>query len=546
MTEKKEHSFVLTGLVLLLGLVALLGWLQTIELRGEEPRRAVVTLEMLYSGNYLVPQLNGWTYYNKPPLFNWLQLPFVQLFQSKAEWVMRLPSLLACLLIGFLHYRWAGKALGKEVGLWAALFYVLGAEILLYGSVVAGEIDLFYSLLVYVQWMLIYHFFKEERYWPLFLGSYVLVAAGFLTKGLPSLPFQAFTLLALFIWKRKFRILFGIQHIVGILLFAVLVGSYFWCYDQSEDAWAYLVRQYKEAAQRTGFENRFGQVVATFFSTPLELLKLLLPWSVFVLFLFSKSIRRAIRESFFLQFCLLVIAVNFPLYWLSGDFKPRYVYMFFPFCTAILAFAAWKANVLQLRLFKQVLWGLGGVFSLLPLAIWSLLWVPDLQFLPVLPLKIGLISLLSFGATFLFWRSHRPMMALFLCMIIFRIGMNLFYLPALQRSDSLPYREETSRILERTGSEQIFVLGQAIRQRSDASLGPFTFSEVEVTIPMVMAYQIPYYLSRANGFVLEFVEVPMPGGWHLVLADSVWGREKEVYGRISDRAIERDWLLVRF
>jgi len=44
---------------------------------------------------------------------------------------------------------------------------------------------------------------------------------------------------------------------------------------------------------------------------------------------------------------------------------------------------------------------------------------------------------------------------------------------------------------------------------------------------------------------LKFVEAPVPGAWHLVLADSVWGQKNEIFGSMSDRAIERDWVLVR-
>ena len=42
------------------------------ELRGEESRRAVVTMEMIFTDHYLAPTLHGLPYYNKPPVFNWV------------------------------------------------------------------------------------------------------------------------------------------------------------------------------------------------------------------------------------------------------------------------------------------------------------------------------------------------------------------------------------------------------------------------------------------------------------------------------------------
>ena len=43
-----------------------------LELRLEEPRRAIVALEMLLRKSYIVPEINGELYYTKPPLFNWM------------------------------------------------------------------------------------------------------------------------------------------------------------------------------------------------------------------------------------------------------------------------------------------------------------------------------------------------------------------------------------------------------------------------------------------------------------------------------------------
>jgi hypothetical protein len=36
-------------------------------LRGEEPRRSLLALEMLLSGDFLQPTIHGWLYYNNPP-----------------------------------------------------------------------------------------------------------------------------------------------------------------------------------------------------------------------------------------------------------------------------------------------------------------------------------------------------------------------------------------------------------------------------------------------------------------------------------------------
>ena len=69
--------------------------LYTLELRAEEPRRAATAIEMYLTKDYVVPHLNSYNYYNKPPLFSWVLTFFFSLFGSFDEWVVRLPSLLS-------------------------------------------------------------------------------------------------------------------------------------------------------------------------------------------------------------------------------------------------------------------------------------------------------------------------------------------------------------------------------------------------------------------------------------------------------------------
>src|SRR6266567_3373760 len=46
--------------------------LGSLAIKGEEGRRILPGIAMLETGNYLVPQVGGETYFRKPPLINWL------------------------------------------------------------------------------------------------------------------------------------------------------------------------------------------------------------------------------------------------------------------------------------------------------------------------------------------------------------------------------------------------------------------------------------------------------------------------------------------
>ena len=51
---------------------------------ADEPTRADVALEMILSGNYVVPVIGGEYYYNKPPVYNWV-LAFFYLLSGSVD-----------------------------------------------------------------------------------------------------------------------------------------------------------------------------------------------------------------------------------------------------------------------------------------------------------------------------------------------------------------------------------------------------------------------------------------------------------------------------
>jgi 4-amino-4-deoxy-L-arabinose transferase-like glycosyltransferase len=233
--------------VILIGIcIALFSQLGVVELRGEEPRRAIVAMEMDITGEYIVPKINGWNYYNKPPLFNWLLAGCFKLFDSYANWALRIPSILALLLTAILHYFFSKKYLSNDVALLSALLFVTSGDIFFYGSQLAGEMDLFFSLLVYTQVILMYHFSRKQKYISLFLATYLLTALGVLTKGLPSIVFQGVTLLAWLAYTRQLRLLLTWMHLAGIISFVTITGLYFYLYAQEEDVVPFLVNLIKK------------------------------------------------------------------------------------------------------------------------------------------------------------------------------------------------------------------------------------------------------------------------------------------------------------
>ncbi len=543
----KISNKTLIALIVVLLPVSLFYGSGIMELRAEEPRRAVVALEMFLTGNYLVPKINGWDYYNKPPLFNWLMVVCFHLFHSFSEWVVRVPSLVAFLLTGIFHYLFSRKYFNGQTALLASLFFLTSADIFFYATINAGEIDLFYSLLVYLQAMSIFFFYEKKNFLPLFLLSYFFTALGILTKGPPSIAFQAITLLAWFVYNRDFKKLLSRQHLCGILLCVLVSGSYFYFYSQQADVIGMIVRLTKEATQRSGIESGFLKTITGTVSFPLLVLRLLLPWSVFVLFMFRKDFLQKIKENRLLMFCAIFIACNIPIYWFTGELKNRYIYMFFPFMATLIAYFLEQREGRLAKLYrlleKVFLTGMvaGAILFLL---------------LPVIPYTKDVESVFakaiffSTGAGVIAWLYYKNVpqrtLLVVLFLILLRFGLAVFYYPVMiNHSPEMAYREKTKEILRMANGEQIFFAENPYIFHSDFGLGPFKLGEQEHTSASLIAYQIPYYITRENKKVMQFETEISTGKLYITTTEFAEGKNVEVLYQFHDNWTQKELLMVR-
>ena len=106
-------------------------------LEPDEGRFAQIGREMMATGDYLVPRLNGIEQFYKPPLVYWVNAIAYRVF-GVSEWTARLPSALAFFgtiwLTGWMGWRLGGRKLGWAAALILASMlepYALGRQITL-------------------------------------------------------------------------------------------------------------------------------------------------------------------------------------------------------------------------------------------------------------------------------------------------------------------------------------------------------------------------------------------------------------------------------
>src|SRR6266513_4319805 len=111
-------------IVLLVWSVVYLPALGSLAVKGEEGRRILPAIEMLKSGNYVVPEVGGNPYFRKPPLVNWLVAASFRILGVRNEWTARLPSAAAVLAVALAFVTVARGGLGARGSITAALVWM--------------------------------------------------------------------------------------------------------------------------------------------------------------------------------------------------------------------------------------------------------------------------------------------------------------------------------------------------------------------------------------------------------------------------------------
>jgi len=345
----------LTITIVLLTIPAFLINLGVEPLIDDEGIRGLVSLEMIIRHNFLIPTEGGELYFNKPPLYNWILILFFKLLGSYSDSVLRIPTVVFLYLYSASIFLIIRNIYGNRIGFLSALVFLTCGRVLFYDSF-KGLIDMSFSWLVYLSFFSIYYFSKKEKYLQMFLIAYLLTALGFLLKGIPAIAFLGITLLTWFIAEKKWKKLFSWQHVVGLLLFfIVLVAYYYNYYLKNPDYFLTLVKTiFNESTKKTIIGTGISRGIVHLFTFPFEFFYHFFPWTIFVIYLFQKEAARAIWNEPFLRFSIITFLSNIVVYWISPATYARYLFMFLPLAFVPLIFLHLREEVRQTALYKFV------------------------------------------------------------------------------------------------------------------------------------------------------------------------------------------------
>ena len=199
--------------VLLVWAVIYLPALGSIAIKGEEGRRILPAIEMLKTGNYIVPEVGGNPYFRKPPLVNWLVAASFRIFGVRNEWTARLPSAVAVLAVAIAFVTIARGSLGPRGSIVAALIWMTNIGIIEKGRLIEIE-ALYVSLcgLAIIFWLS----FLGKSPWLVWVPASIFLGLGLLAKGPIHLLFFYAIVLAVLWQTKEWRLLIHPAHFVGL------------------------------------------------------------------------------------------------------------------------------------------------------------------------------------------------------------------------------------------------------------------------------------------------------------------------------------------
>lgn len=323
----------ISGMILFFNL-----WSRSLE-NHDYLRYAEVAREMVRSGDWIVPHLNGEVYLHKPPLLFWLISLPSSIYGSVTPLLARIPSFLSAWLGTLLIFQWGKRVYGTPFSGFIAGAILLSNYQYFFNARIAKTDMLLCFLILSSLYFFYLGYHDDRKKMLLYLLSFISMGLGVLTKG----PFGLIPLMINFVFllkEKKLKIMINKEFIIGYLIIIMII--LLWVVPfVSRLGWERtfrVLRQTEPLTRRAPFYFYFLEIWPQFF-----------PWSTLIpLLIFFLSKERSFRTKvnfFLIWFFLLFIILSFFQYRAS-----RYLLPAIPPLALMIA-GIWRKRFWQFILF---------------------------------------------------------------------------------------------------------------------------------------------------------------------------------------------------
>lgn len=300
----------------------------------DELRYAEIPREMIASGDWVVPRLDGFRYFEKPVMGHWLNAVSMKIF-GENDFAMRFPSAVAAGLSMLIIFIAARRFLNNSTALLAALIFMTSQMVFCIGTfnVTDTMLAAFLNLCIFT----FFFAYSEEKIHKRFLFlalSGVFAGCAFLTKGFLAFAVPCLAIVPFLLWQKQWRRIFTMPWIP--LVFVLLV-SIPWCiliHLRESDFWNYFF--WFEHVQRfLAGSDEFQHPEPFFYFIPVLLIGAL-PWT-FVMPAAVAGLKKNILDVPFNRYLICWFTLSFLFFSASSGKLATYILPCFAPLSILLA-----------------------------------------------------------------------------------------------------------------------------------------------------------------------------------------------------------------
>lgn len=311
--------------------------------RPDEGRYAEIAREMVVTGDWTTPRLNGYKYFEKPALQYWATAAAFELFGVR-EWTARLWSALTGFLGVLLVLRFGNRAFGPPVGALAAavlagnLFWVVISHI----NTLDMGVSFFMSLALMSLAMAQLDDASPRERWRWMHAAWAAAAFALLSKGLIGIVLPAGAVALYVLIQRDWKLLARLHIGTGLLLFLAISAPWFFAVSAANDEFLHFFF-IQEHFQRF-LTKAHGRYQPAWYFIPILLVGFS-PWILSLLPALTRTWRVAPDRRFRPARLLLIWSVMvFAFFSASSSKLPSYILPIFPALAVLVALHAANAS----------------------------------------------------------------------------------------------------------------------------------------------------------------------------------------------------------
>ncbi|HSW69093.1 MAG TPA: glycosyltransferase family 39 protein [Gammaproteobacteria bacterium] len=393
--KSTEWFFDLVFLTILLGIFYAL-WIGGHALfTPDEGRYSEIAREMVVTGDYITPRLNGVAFLDKPIFYYWLQAFAIQWFGLK-EWALRFWPALVGILGCMMTYLTGHALFSRRTGILAAV--ILATSPLYYGAAHYANLDLEVAVLISITLLFsLLALHNESKRTLYFILAYIFCGFAALTKGLIGIIFPVLIIGLWIILLNRWNIIKKMRLGVGLALFFAITLPWYYLVQKANPQFLhffFVTQQVSRFLTHGDFNNQ-----TTFWFYIPVVLAGFFPWSIFAVQALTKTAKTlwtARKKHTVELFVLLWFVLIFIFFSIPKSKTVGYIIPVFP------ALALMVAHYLDQNLNTVTSGFKAGIAAFIVLCFFILIAAIAAPYVPSLHIPTAAISYLTFaGMVFL-------------------------------------------------------------------------------------------------------------------------------------------------